>query len=74
MERGKHENQHGFGQGGSTENKINRVLEFVLNTEEKYVISLFADISGVSDDSGISDDHGLCIRAIGTTAEVALLA
>ena len=43
------EEQFGFTKGRSTEDAINRLIELVKNTDSKYSIILFADISGAFD-------------------------
>lgn len=46
---GKHDNLYGFRQEWSTEDVVNRALNFIINTEEKYVVCLYVDISEAFD-------------------------
>ena len=43
------EQQFGFTKGKSTEDAINRLIEHATNTDSKYTIILFADVSGAFD-------------------------
>lgn len=46
---GLNQNQYGYRKGRSTEDAINRALEIIDSSNEKYVIAIFIDISGAFD-------------------------